>query len=128
MRAVIYIRVATKNPFCDDAYKAQEQYMRKFAEENGCLITKVISETCSGSTCNRPGLTEILNAPTSSYQQVLTKDIGRIGRNTIETLNWCDKLKHSGKTLICADGSHLQLPTLKRCNESLAQLFQCKEF
>ena len=111
--AVLYARVATKEQLGDEALAQQEHKLRVFAKERGLNVKKVISEKGSGLTCDRPGLNEILKLP-PEYDTVLSADISRIGRNTMETIEWCYKLRLAGKDLVCADGSHMQLDDIKQ--------------
>lgn len=119
MATVVYTRVATKDELGDEALAQQKQKLIAYAEEHGLSVEKSISEKASGLTCDRPGLNEILKLP-QEYNTILAADMSCVGRNTIEAIEWCRKLRLSGKKLICADGSHVRVDEIFNDIEKVA--------
>jgi DNA invertase Pin-like site-specific DNA recombinase len=56
-RVGVYIRVSTQ----DQSTKAQESELREFAKNRGWEVTRVYSDTISGTTKSRPGLDELMS-------------------------------------------------------------------
>lgn len=104
MKVAVYMRFANDPKDEGKSLDLQELQLRQFAEENNLQVVKAIREYGSGLSCDRLGLNQLLTD--TGFQGVLTKSYDRIGRDFLKTVEWQNKLKESGKILLCADGSH----------------------
>lgn len=101
MKVALYMRVANANQL---EPSAQIHPLERYARENGHEVVKRIEEACSGLSCDRPGLNELLTIPSDDVQGVLTMNMSRIGRSPLLAAQWQSKLEASGKELISLDG------------------------
>lgn len=104
MKVAVYIRFAHEPQDDGKTIEQQELQLRQFADDHNLQVAKVIKEFGSGLNYKRPGLEQLVKD--SGFQGVLTSTYDRIGRDVLKTAEWQGELEKTGKTLLCADGSH----------------------
>jgi len=103
-KALIYCRVSTEEQ-AKKGYSldAQENFCRKFAEENGYKVVEVYrDEGKSGTNLNRPALQNLLDRcqDDKSINAVIVQETDRLARNTKDHLTIRAILKKAGVRLI----------------------------
>lgn len=94
MKVVIYSRVSNQN----QDYKRQTIELKDFASTMGWNVLNVFEEKISGATKNedRPALMEMINfIKENEVNKVLSWELSRIGRNTIEVLKTIEILNEN---------------------------------
>ena len=99
-KALIYCRVSTEEQ-AKEGYSldAQENFCRKFAEENGYKVVEVYrDEGKSGTNLNRPALQNLLDRcqDDKSINAVIVQETDRLARNTKDHLTIRAILKKAG--------------------------------
>ena len=88
MRAIIYCRVSTDEQK-EHGYGLvrQEQECLKYAESHDIEVVDVIEDDCSGTSLDRPGLSELRHRLVSeSIEVVIVHDIDRLSRDVTDFL------------------------------------------
>ena len=104
-RVAIYCRVATDT---DEgrSLQAQKERLRDYAEQQGYKIVAEIAEVGSGLSLHRPGIRELNGlAFCHAMDEVLTLNISRIGRNTVDVFQLADNMKKCGVSIRTKEGS-----------------------
>jgi resolvase domain protein len=90
----LYGRVASPDKW---ALENQMNYLRSFAEKHKLNIVGESWDAASGLTFDRPGLNDFLEAVRQGQADaLLTKDLTRLGRDTMQTATWIAQLNASG--------------------------------
>lgn len=100
-RVAIYCRVANKN---DDVMTQHETPLREFAEKIGDTNISVYTDNgFNGTNFNRPAFAQ-LNADIAAgtISKVIVKDISRISRDVLDTLDWIKNMRRKGIEVISA--------------------------
>lgn len=72
-------------------------YLRSFAEKYQLNVVGESQDEASGLTLERPGLNDFLEAVwQGQVDALLTKDLTRLGRDTMQTATWIAQLNASG--------------------------------
>jgi len=97
-RVAIYIRVAHADQLSMDN---QETELRQYAKEQGYTDPLIYKDNGhSGLSFHRPDFMKMEQAIQDGIiSKVITKDLSRIGRNTVQVMNWLDGLKRKGVAL-----------------------------
>ncbi len=81
LKAVVYVRVSTRNEEQESSLKRQQEELLAWARELEFDVIRVISEQHSGFDLNRPGLYELLDTiKKEKAKAVLIQDDTRLGR------------------------------------------------
>ena len=95
----IYIRVSTQ----DQSTKAQENELREFAKNRAWEVTRVYSDTISGTTKSRPGLDELMSdARKRKFAAVLVWKFDRFARSLRHLVTALEEFKGLGIDFISA--------------------------
>lgn len=90
----LYGRVASPDKW---ALETQMDYLRSFAEKYQLNVVGESQDEASGLTLERPGLNDFLEAVWQGQADaLLTKDLTRLGRDTMQTATWIAQLNASG--------------------------------
>lgn len=91
-RVALYIRVANADQLTVDN---QEAELRQYAAQQGYTEPLVYRDNgYNGLNFHRPAFMKMEQAIQDGIiGRVITKDLSRIGRNTVEVINWLDNLK-----------------------------------
>lgn len=93
-RCWLYGRVASPEK---RALENQMNYLRSFAEKYQLNVVGESQDEASGLTLDRPGLNDFLEAVRQGRADtLLTKDLTRLGRDTMQTAAWITQLNTSG--------------------------------
>ena len=99
MRIAAYCRVSTDKEAQLDSLKNQKEYFKEYAEKNGHLLIKLyVDEGISGKQkSNRfQFLQMISDAKEYMFDMIVTKDISRFARNTVDALTTIRELRDLG--------------------------------
>lgn len=72
-------------------FDRQVSDLTKVADKLGYEVVEVITEKISGAKSNeeRKGVQQLIkSAKAGNFQKVLVSEVSRLGRSTLETLNW----------------------------------------
>lgn len=94
-RVAIYIRIANIDQLI---INNQEKELRQYAEQQGYINPLIyIDNGYSGLNFHRPAFMKMEQAiQDGTIGRVITKDLLRIGRNTVQVMEWLDSLKQKG--------------------------------
>ena len=103
-RAAVYCRVARMD---DKAMTLQKEQVLRFATELGYASPTIYADNgASALTFNRPAFSAMNDdIAAGKIGAVVVLSSSRIGRNSIETLAWMDKIRKKGVVLKAWDGS-----------------------
>jgi len=109
----VYDRTATTD---DAAIKRQRAYFAKYAKGQ---IAYYMDNGYSGLDYNRPAFSK-LNRDISDGKvtQVIVRNLSRIGRDTIRTINWIKDIENQGVSVVIRDIPAELLETI--CTEVIA--------
>lgn len=98
--AVGYCRFSSDNQR-EESIDAQKRAIKKYAEENGIIISKwYVDEAKSATTANRPGFREMIeDSKTRTFNLVLVHKMDRFSRNVYDTVHYKRKLQINGVTI-----------------------------
>lgn len=103
-KAVIYVRSA-KEAQKKTSLNIQKQICKNAAEQDGCEVVEVISETGSGANMSRKGIKKlIVLIEKNEIDSVYVLNIDRISRNPSDLLSFQQLLKKYKVKLITGDG------------------------
>lgn len=104
IRAAAYARVSTDKDDQVNSLKSQKSYFAQYINEHsGWILTNVYYDTgISGTqTCGRAGFNAMIDeALHGKIDLILTKEVCRFARNTVDTLFYTRKLKEAGVGVI----------------------------
>lgn len=104
IRAAVYARVSTDKDDQTNSLESQKSYFAQYINEHsGWILTNVYYDTgISGTqTCGRAGFNAMIDeALHGKIDLILTKEVCRFARNTIDTLFYTRKLKEAGVGVI----------------------------
>lgn len=94
-RVALYIRVANDDQLIIDN---QEAELQQYAAQQGYTDPLIYRDNgYNGLSFHRPAFMKMEQAIQDGIiGRVITKDLSRIGRNTVEVMNWLDNLKKKG--------------------------------
>jgi DNA invertase Pin-like site-specific DNA recombinase len=110
-KVAVYIRLARMD---DVAEENQETMLRRFAEEQGHTTLAVYSDNgYSGLNFNRPAFMQMENDIRAGLiNTVYLKDLTRISRNVIDSMNWLENKKQNGITVKSINGDVTNTPLI----------------
>ena len=98
-RVGVYVRVSTQ----EQSTKAQENELREFAKARGWEVTRVYSDTISGTTKSRPGLDELMaDGRKRRLDAVLVWKFDRFARSLRHLVTALEEFKGLGIDFISA--------------------------
>jgi len=98
-KVAVYTRVSTQ----DQSTKAQESELREFAKNRGWEITRVYSDTISGTAKSRPGLDELMaDCRKRKFAVVLVWKFDRFARSLRHLVTALEEFKGLGIDFISA--------------------------
>lgn len=98
-KVVAYARVSTHLESQENSYKSQQLYFEKYINNNkDWQLVRIYSDEVSGtSTRKRKDFNEMIrDAESGKFDIILTKEVSRFARNTLDTLQYTRKLKAMG--------------------------------
>lgn len=98
-KVVAYARVSTHLESQENSYKSQQLYFEKYINNNkDWELVRIYSDEVSGtSTRKRKEFNEMIrDAESGKFDIILTKEVSRFARNTLDTLQYTRKLKAMG--------------------------------
>ena len=98
-KVVAYARVSTHLESQENSYKSQQLYFEKYINNNkDWQLVRIYSDEVSGtSTRKRKDFNEMIrDAECGIFDIILTKEVSRFARNTLDTLQYTRKLKAMG--------------------------------
>ncbi|MCL2773317.1 MAG: recombinase family protein, partial [Oscillospiraceae bacterium] len=99
MRIAAYCRVSTDKEEQLESLKNQKEYFTEYAEKNGHILIKLYAdEGISGKQKNNriQFMNMIADAKEHIFDMIITKDISRFARNTVDALTTIRELKEFG--------------------------------
>lgn len=102
LKTAIYCRVACADQMALDM---QIECLREYAAEHGIDDITVYSDNgYSGLDYNRPGFSLMeCDIEDGAIEAVIVRDLSRIGRNMVETIQWITGIRDRGIVFIQAD-------------------------
>ena len=79
--AAAYIRISTNQEKQSNSLELQEQTIREFAKRNGYKITKIFSESATGTDDNRPILKQAIENTLSTNDYLIALRVDRLARS-----------------------------------------------
>lgn len=98
-KVVAYARVSTHLESQENSFKSQQLYFEKYINNNkDWELVRIYSDEVSGtSTRKRKEFNEMIrDAESGKFDIILTKEVSRFARNTLDTLQYTRKLKAMG--------------------------------
>ena len=94
-KSIAYIRISTNETKQSNSLILQENTIRSFAVANGYELTKIFSESHTGTDDNRPVLREAIDYATETGSFLIALRVDRIGRSVslfsqLEPINYED--------------------------------------
>lgn len=101
-RTALYCRVASRD---DDAIRAQEERLRRFAEDNGYTnLVPYIDNGVAGTTLNRPAMNQLIaDIKEDAIKTVLVTRADRIARGLLPFAEWVRLLRDTDIQCASAD-------------------------
>lgn len=105
MKCAIYVRVSSSRKEQKDSLENQKNYFLKYIQDNKHTLYKIYEDVASGtSTKNRSGYLELIeDIKNNKIELVLTKEISRLSRSTIDTGTFTELCEQKGVGIIAAN-------------------------
>lgn len=102
--AAVYCRISTDKDDQANSLKSQREYFAEYIEKNPNwkLVNVYYDEGISGTSIkNREGFNKMINdALNGEIDLIITKEVSRFARNTVDTLNYTRLLRQNGVRVI----------------------------
>lgn len=116
-KVVFYRRVSTEHETQLSALENQMQWYEDIAKryQNWQVVDKYIDEGITGTQAKkRPAFMKMIaDAETGKFDLIVTREVCRFARNTVDTLNFTRELKNIGVEVFFVDDNIWMLPDTK---------------